>query len=60
MLRHGQPHLSAYYGQGNGSILLDEVNCGGYERNFENCTSNPWYSNDCSHSEDAGVDCHGN
>eukprot|EP00057_Strongylocentrotus_purpuratus_P007952 XP_011662426.1 PREDICTED: antigen WC1.1-like [Strongylocentrotus purpuratus] len=45
------------YGRGTGRILLDEVNCYGYESSLTACSSNGWYNNDCSHHEDAGVRC---
>ncbi|PIK53561.1 putative scavenger receptor cysteine-rich domain-containing group B protein [Apostichopus japonicus] len=48
---------SAYYGQGTGPILLDEVECVGYETRLEYCTNEGWYIQDCWHWEDAGVEC---
>ncbi|XP_071819842.1 scavenger receptor cysteine-rich domain-containing group B protein-like isoform X2 [Apostichopus japonicus] len=48
---------SAYYGQGTGPILLDEVECVGYETRLEYCTNEGWYIQDCGHWEDAGVEC---
>ncbi|XP_028827762.1 scavenger receptor cysteine-rich type 1 protein M130-like isoform X2 [Denticeps clupeoides] len=47
------------FGGGNGSIWLDEVNCGGDERHLWDCCHAPLNQSDCSHKEDAGVTCTG-
>ncbi|XP_052789120.1 deleted in malignant brain tumors 1 protein-like [Mya arenaria] len=49
----------AKYGQGNNTILLDQVNCTGTETNLGQCSSNPPLLHNCDHSEDAGVRCSG-
>ncbi|XP_071841004.1 scavenger receptor cysteine-rich domain-containing group B protein-like isoform X2 [Apostichopus japonicus] len=48
---------SAYYGEGTGPILLDEVVCVGYETRLEYCSNEGWYIHNCVHWEDAGVEC---
>ena len=51
---------SAYYGQGTGSIVLDDVNCNGNEATLLQCPrGQPILSHDCGHGEDVGVLCSG-
>uniref|UniRef100_A0A1X7SJ47 SRCR domain-containing protein n=1 Tax=Amphimedon queenslandica TaxID=400682 RepID=A0A1X7SJ47_AMPQE len=47
---------NAYFGQGNGSIHLDNVQCLGTEQLLTNCTHSATHN--CGHSKDAGVACH--
>ena len=47
----------AFFGQGTGSIVLDDVQCEGDESSLFSCMAST--TNDCSHSEDAGVVCSG-
>ncbi|NXL45203.1 MARCO protein, partial [Podilymbus podiceps] len=42
---------------GTGQIWLDDVNCSGNERSILDCPKPDWGVNNCSHSEDAGVEC---
>ncbi|XP_064010380.1 macrophage receptor MARCO [Pogoniulus pusillus] len=42
---------------GTGRIWLDDVNCHGNEHTILDCPKPDWGVNNCSHSEDAGVEC---
>ena len=47
----------AAYGQGTGSIFLDDVQCAGTENRLLDCTTRTVGTHNCAHSEDAGVTC---
>ena len=48
---------NAHYGLGSGQIWLDEMSCVGTELTIADCSPIIWGNHDCSHAEDAGVQC---
>ncbi|KAK2856304.1 hypothetical protein Q5P01_005039 [Channa striata] len=51
---------SAFFGQGQGEILLDDVKCSGNETSLVHCQHPSFGENNCGHGEDAGVVCSAN
>ena len=50
-------YRNARYGQGTGQILLENVNCVGYESSIFSCRHRKVRRHYCSHSKDASVRC---
>ena len=56
-LGFGLAIAAAFYGQGSGQVLLDDVTCDGTELTIENCSHSGWGNENCDHEKDAGVEC---
>ena len=52
-----QRGTEAYFGRGTGDIWMDNLNCNGDEESILDCPYEGWGIHDCSHYEDAGVEC---
>lgn len=50
---------NAFFGQGNGPILISRVQCSGSESSLLDCYWSASATSSCSHAEDAGVTCLG-
>ena len=48
------------FGEGTGSVFMDNVNCTGQETSLEECPYNGWGVHNCGYGESAGVICEGN
>ena len=53
------PYLNARFGQGSGSIWLDDLRCNGTESSILDCTHDGIgvYASYCDHFDDVGVEC---
>lgn len=49
--------VSGTYNEGQGNIVLDNVECNGTERILSECKNPGINYHNCDHSEDAGVRC---
>ncbi|XP_033634052.1 scavenger receptor cysteine-rich type 1 protein M130-like isoform X1 [Asterias rubens] len=56
-----EAYHNAHFGEGTGTIALDELRCNGDESDLMDCTSHKHGVDevDCQHYEDAGVQCSG-
>ena len=52
-------YRNAHFGQGNGTIAIEDVACVGTETSLLSCSSSAIFGTTCSHSQDAGVGCEG-
>uniref|UniRef100_A0A8C2A6K4 Soluble scavenger receptor cysteine-rich domain-containing protein SSC5D n=1 Tax=Cyprinus carpio TaxID=7962 RepID=A0A8C2A6K4_CYPCA len=52
-----EAYTSAYFGNGTGEIMMDNVLCTGSESSLKECSHSTSVNSLCTHSQDAGVDC---
>ena len=52
-----EAHGQAYFGQGQGDIYVENVQCNGSESSLEDCPASELGVHNCHHSDDAGVKC---
>ncbi|XP_064176538.1 deleted in malignant brain tumors 1 protein-like isoform X6 [Anguilla rostrata] len=50
---------AAQFGQGNGTIWMDDVGCSGNESSLSQCSHRGFGGHSCGHGEDAGAVCSG-
>ena len=48
-------YVSAYFGEGTGPVLLNDISCTGSEASLLDCSFSE--INSCTHVQDAAVDC---
>ncbi|XP_058864815.1 antigen WC1.1-like [Acipenser ruthenus] len=49
----------AWFGEGSGDVRTDIFDCDGSETHISNCSISAWGRGNCTHSNDAGVNCSG-
>lgn len=57
IFRTAKSYSNAHFGQGNGNIIMDDVQCGGNESSIFSCPFNGWFNHNCHATEDSGVSC---
>ncbi len=54
----GRARFPPFFGQGSGSIFMDDLQCNGTETKLVECPHvGNWGTHNCYHREDAGVEC---
>ncbi|KAF7659221.1 hypothetical protein LDENG_00001350 [Lucifuga dentata] len=48
---------ASFYGRGQDRVWLDDIECTGHEKSIGECSHRGFGVHDCSHNEDAGVEC---
>ena len=55
--RYIQAYGGATFGQGNGPIMMNGLNCNGNETDISECPYHGWLISSCRHHQDVGVSC---
>ena len=53
----GEARRRATFGEGTGTVWMDDVQCAGGEARLADCSFLGWGVHNCRHSEDVGVSC---
>jgi len=49
--------MGNYYGEGEGIIWFDDLQCTGNESSLAECRSRGWGSHNCNHRDDVSINC---
>jgi len=56
-VRYVGKFIGQRYGEGSGHIWLDDVECSGIEKSYDECKHAGWGVQNCVHAEDVSISC---